>query len=717
MSNPEKGIFNGLHFRFSRRLPVYHQTESAECGIACLAMVATYYGYKTSVDRLRQRFPASQRGTNLKSLIGIGQSVGLSARPLKVGLHALGKVQTPAILHWGFDHFVVLKSVGRKGAVIHDPGQGERQLTLDELSDGYTGVAVELTPNADFERLDEREPIGIRSLWQHAGGLVPALGKILLLSLLIQAFALVTPYFIQLAIDEVVTSFDKDLLLVLGIAFITLHLFRALTFAFRSWVVAYVGAQLNFQLSSNLFTHLMRLPGSFFVKRHVGDIVSRFTSLDEINKLLTTGFVEAIVDGIVVITVLVVMAYYSWTLTLIAVGVVALYAVIRIALLGPIRRSMEERIVNAAKEDSHFLESARAIETIRSFNHEPVRVAGWQNRYADQVNSDVKLERLRIAYRSVSLFITGTEHVVLIWLGALMIMDQSLTVGMLYAFLNYRQQFSDQSLAFIDKMIEFRILRLHLNRVADIVTATPETGRDSERGKFEPISGAMEIKNLCFRYHPQEEDVVHNLSFSVSAGESLAITGPSGCGKTTLFKMLTGLLQPTDGQILIDGVNLKDFGVRNYRDDIAVVLQSDQLFSGTILDNITLFDDKPDMEWAVQCAAAAAIAEEVMKLPMGFQTLVGDLGSSLSGGQKQRILLARAIYRKPRILFLDEATSHLDQANEQRINEMIRQLGITRVAIAHRRETLETADRVLTLSNSVGSKPPQRPQEPAAAAV
>lgn len=697
MNSPERGIFSGLHFRFTARLPVYHQTETAECGIACLAMVATYYGYKTTVDTLRQRFPASLRGTNLKSLMIIGQTLGLSSRPLKVGLHALEKIQKPAILHWGFDHFVVLKSINGRKAVIHDPAQGERHLTLEALSDGYTGVAVELTPNADFERLDDRQPISIRSLWQHASGLMPAFGKILLLSLLVQAFALLTPYFIQLAIDEVVSSFDRDLLLVLGLSFIALHLFRALTFAFRSWVVAYVGAQLNFQLSSNLFTHLMRLPGSFFAKRHVGDIVSRFSSLDEINKLLTTGFVEAIVDGIVVITVLVVMAYYSWVLTLIAVGVVLFYALIRLSLLPLIRRTMEERIINAAKEDSHFLESARAIDTIRCFNHEPVRIAGWQNRYADQVNSDVRLERLRIVYRSLSLFITGSEHVVLIWIGSLMIMDQALTIGMLYAFLSYRQQFSDQSLAFIDKMIEFRILRLHLNRVADIVTSKPEASLQSERGKLEPISGALEVKNLSFRYHPNDEDVLKSLSFSIAPGESIAITGASGCGKSTLFKLLTGLLQPTEGQILVEGITLKDFGIRNYREDIAVVLQSDQLFGGTILDNITLFDDSPEIERAVQCAAAASIAEEVVKMPMGFQTLVGDLGSSLSGGQKQRILLARALYRRPRILFLDEATSHLDADNEARINEVIRQMGITRIAIAHRKETLENADRVITL--------------------
>ncbi|WP_366653897.1 peptidase domain-containing ABC transporter [Fodinicurvata sp. EGI_FJ10296] len=694
----EKRVFDRLHFRFYPRLPIYHQTESSECGITCLAMVASYHGYETTVETLRQKFPASLRGTNLKSLLAIGQRLKMSGRPMKVGLHALPRIQLPAILHWGFDHFVVLRKITRNKAIIHDPAQGERHLTLDELSDGYTGVAVEFSPNADFEQVKASNDVTIRSLWQHSQGLIATLGKVLLLSLFIQAFALVIPYFVQLAIDEVALSQDRDLLLVLGLGFLAIHFFRALTFALRGWVVAFVGAQLNFQLANNLFNHLMRLPLTFFAKRHVGDIVSRFGSLREINRVLTNGFVEAVVDGIVVLTVVVVMAYYSWTLTAVAVGVVMFYGTVRAVLIRPLRRLMEEEIINGAKEDSHFLESARAMETIRSFNHEPIRTSGWKNKFADEISSGVKVERIRIFYRSLSMFVTGAEHVTLVWIGVLLVIENDLTVGMLYAFLSYRQQFSDAALAFIDKAIEFRMLKLHLHRVSDIVIEPPERSNDEERGKMSRIEGNISVNNLTFRYHEEEAPVIKELSFEIEKGEYVAVTGPSGCGKTTLMKIMTGLMRPTSGLVLVDGVNIYDYGVRNFRDDIAIVSQGDQLFAGSILDNVTMFDDTPDMELAVQCAAAASIAEEVMKMPMGFQTLVGDLGSSLSGGQKQRILIARALYHKPKILFMDEATSHLDVDNEHRISEVIKSMGITRVAIAHRKETIDTADRVIRMT-------------------
>ncbi len=691
-------LTNKLFHRLGRTLPVYRQTEIAECGLACVAMVATYFGHKVDVGTLRQRYPLSSKGTNLGALIKIAASLGLGGRPLKAPLAALNKLRRPAILHWDFSHFVVLKSASRRGCVIHDPAYGERTLTWDEMSDHYTGVALELSPQDDFRHLDDRTSITISALWRRAHGLLPNIAHILLLSLVFQVFLLASPYFIQLTIDEAVMAYDKDLLLVLGLAFISLHLFKSITFALRGWLVTYIGTSLNYQLSNNLVSHLLKLPTSYFAKRHVGDIVSRFSSLDEINRLLTTGFVEAIVDGVMVIFAVAIMLYYSPLLTAIAAGVVVFYLIVRMLLLRPIRRLTTERIINGAKEDSHFLESARAIQTIKLFSHESERLAGWQNRYTDQLNADVKLERIRIGYGSLHSLVTGIEYVVIVWVGALMIMDNEFTIGMLYAFIAYRQQFSNQAQALVDKLIEYKMLSLHLDRIADIVCTKPEINLHTKRGKMRPLTGRIELKNVGFRYTDDDDFVFRNVSLTVRPGESVVIVGPSGCGKTTLLKVMTGLLSPTEGKILIDGVDMRDYGLANFREEIAAIMQDDVLFSGSIMDNITLFDAGADYDKAARCASAANILKDIIRMPMGFQSLVGDLGSTLSGGQKQRIFLARSLYREPRILFMDEATSHLDHVTETNINEVIGGLGMTRISIAHRKETIKIADRVFQLA-------------------
>ncbi|MDP2575896.1 peptidase domain-containing ABC transporter [Vibrio penaeicida] len=691
-------FLSNLNFSFKNKLPVYYQSEVAECGLTCIAMIATYHGYKTDIDTLRQRFPLSQKGTGLNVLIDIASTLKLSTRPLQLDMEHLTELKLPALLHWNFDHYVVLKSVGKKHCIIHDPALGEQKVSLEQVSEQFTGVALEFMPAEEFEEVNETTELGIRHLWSRIQGLLPSITQILALTAFIQIFALLTPYFIQLTIDEVITTGDSDLLMVLGIAFVSLHLFRAITFALRSWVVTFVATQLNYQLSNNLFTHLIRLPADFFAKRHIGDITSRFSSLDEVNRMLSTGFVEAFIDGVMMLTAIGIMYYYNASLANVVMIMLVAYVALRTLLFRPIRRAVRNKLINQAKEDSYFLESIRAIQTVKCFGHEAERVSGWQNRYADQMNASVRSERLGIIHKSADLFITGVEHVLIIWIGSMLVMDHAMTIGMLYAFLNYRQMFSDQSRSLVEKWFEFRMLKLHLSRVTDIVIAKKEEHVHSERAKLEPIKGGIKLENIAFRYSPNDDDVIDSFDLEIQPGESVVLTGNSGCGKSTLMRILTGLDQPTKGKVLVDDIPLQHMGLAAYRDDIATVMQDDQLLSGTILDNITMFDKSPNLEQVGRAASLAAIGQEIMKMPLGFQTLIGDLGSTLSGGQKQRILLARALYKQPKILFLDEATSSLDAENEKHINNVIKEMGITRVSIAHRKETIEMHDRVIKLS-------------------
>lgn len=686
-----------LNFSGTRRLPVIHQTESAECGLACLAMIASFHGYETDLAHLRQRIQISSHGTNLKNLIDMAARLHLASRALKLDSDSVGGLQLPCILHWDLNHFVVLKSVKRNKAIIHDPANGERTLTKEEFDKHFTGIALELTPTNKFEIADTRKRLGLQHFWSRISGLKRSLLQILALSLLLQVFAVISPYYMQTVVDDVILRNDDNLLIVLALGFGLLLLIETGTHVLRQWVMLYLSSRLNIQMAANLFRHLIRLPMSYFSTRHMGDVVSRFGSLQNVRELLTTSLVAAVVDGIMAIITLTVMFFYSVKLTLLVLIVVLLYAALRFALYHPLRLLTEEQIIAQAKHDTHFMESVRAIQTIKLFQRENDRQSQWQNRLADTINQGIRITRWNIGYDTINRLLFGFENLLVIYFAATAVMGNIFSVGMLYAFLSYKNRFVGSMDTLIATWIELKMLGLHLDRLSDIVFSETEEQDEllQTQSPTQPLAGKIEVRNLSFQYGETEGPSFQNLNFIIEPGETVAITGPSGCGKTTLLKCLMGLLQPTEGEILIDGRPIKQ--VLDYRRQIAGVMQDDQLLAGSIADNIACFDQQIDFERIAICAQLACIHDEIMRMPMQYNTLVGDMGNSLSGGQKQRIVLARALYRMPRILFMDEATSHLDVANESLVNNHIKALAITRVLVAHRPETVESAGRRIEL--------------------
>ncbi|MFC3853660.1 peptidase domain-containing ABC transporter [Salinispirillum marinum] len=686
-----------LNFSGSRRLPVVHQSEAAECGLACLAMIAGFYGYDTDLLHLRKRFSVSQHGVNLKQLMDMSARLQLVGRALQLEVDEIPQLQTPCVLHWDMNHFVVLKSTSRKGVLIHDPAQGEVSLSWEEVGDHFTGVALELTPTEAFKPAKERRHLRLSQFWTRIRGLKRSLFQILALALVLQVFAVLSPFYMQTVVDDVLLRNDAHLLLVLAIGFALLMLIRVGTEALRELCILHLSTRLNIQMAANLFRHLIRLPIDYFQKRHMGDVVSRFGSLQAVRELLTTGLVSAVVDGIMAIITLVVMMVYSVKLGLVVIGFVVLYGLARLALYRPLRQLSEESIVAHAKHESNFMESVRAIQTVKLFQRENDRQNLWQNKYASAMNTDIRIAKWQIGYGAINGLLFGLENIIIVYLAAQAVMGSLISVGMLFAFMSYKQQFVDSMDSLIATLIDIKMIGLHLDRLADIAFTEPEQVDDqSIPGQaVTPLIGALQADNLAYRYSEADAWVFKNLSFHIAPGESVAIIGPSGCGKTTLLKCLMGLLQLEEGQVLADGTPLGKLG--HYRQSIAAVMQDDQLLSGSITDNIACFDPQPDHERIIRCAQMAAIHDDILTLSMQYNTLVGDMGTSLSGGQKQRVLLARALYRQPTILFLDEATSHLDSANESIVNEHIKRLKITRVIVAHRKETITSADRVIEL--------------------
>lgn len=690
----------GISVSLRRRLPLILQSEAAECGLACLAMVAGYHGYDTDMVNLRRHHSVSLKGTTLAQVIHLAEALNFSARPLRLELENLADLRCPAVLHWDLRHFVVLKAVRGRKVYIHDPASGVRVLTLAEASKHFTGVALDLTPTPRFERRRERERLPLRALWGQQVGLKGFLAQLFAFSVALEVFAILAPYFMQLVVDRVLGGDDWNLLTVLGLGFAMLAVITAAVKALRAWVIVYLSTHLNYQMVSRLFRHLLRLPLEFFAKRHVGDLVSRFESLGTIQHTLTTQFVESLVDGIMAVGTLLVMLLYSGLLTSVALGVVAAYGVLRWMLYRALRRATYEHILRQAHQESHFLETVRGIQGFRLFGAESVRLSEWQNRLAATLNAQARIGKLNVAFTLGNGLVTGLGSVAIVWLGAGLILQNQLSVGMLFAFAAFAINFTTKAVKLIENGIDLKMLTLHSERVADIALGEPEQIQAPALLSTQRFSGSVSVQNLAYRYGSGETQVLQDVSFSVRPGESVLITGPSGIGKSTLMKIMVGLFSPGAGAVLADGVDIARFGLAEYRRHIAAVLQDDQLYAGTIADNISFFETSPDEDWVEQCARRAVIDEEILAMPMGYRSLIGDMGTVLSGGQKQRVLLARALYRRPKVLFLDEATSHLDSARERAINEVIQSLDITRIVIAHRKETREYADRILQLTPS-----------------
>jgi ATP-binding cassette subfamily B protein RaxB len=679
-----------------RRMPMILQTEAAECGLACLAMVASHHGLNSDLATLRQRFSVSLKGTTLADLVRLAGQLQLNARALRAEMEHLADLAMPCVLHWDLNHFVVLQAVRRGVAVIHDPARGVRRLPLAEVSKHFTGIVLELTPQADFKPRTERQDVTLRQLLGRVTGLRRSLLQIFTLALALEGFTLLAPFFMQWVVDSVLVGLDRDLLVTLGVGFGLLVLITVATGAIRSWAVLHLSATLNLQWLANVFAHLMRLPVSWFEKRHTGDVMSRFGAVQKIQQTLTTSFIEAVLDGLLVVVTLAMMFVYSGVLTAIALTSVVLYAALRAMFFRAQREATEESIIFEAQRSTHFLESLRGVQSIKLFNRQEDRQARFMNLVVDAMNATIVTRKLDLAFDVGHKLVFGLERIAVVWAGALLVMDHRFSVGMLFAFIAYKEQFAQRVSALIDKAVEVRMLKLQGERLADIVLTAPEAQPEFE-ARAQDLPASVELKGVRFTYAESEAEVLCGLDLSIAPGESVAIVGPSGCGKTTLLKLMLGVHAPQAGEIRVGGQALRQVGLRAWRDMIGTVMQDDQLFAGSIADNISFFDADADPAWIEECARIAAVRDDIAAMPMSFHTLIGDMGGSLSGGQRQRILLARALYKRPKILFLDEATSALDVEREREVNQSIRQLDLTRVIVAHRPETIASASRVIVM--------------------
>lgn len=688
---------------FTPKTPVILQTEMTECGLACLAMVSRFHGHDVDLNSLRETYLLSMRGTSLKQIIKISGELSLSPRALKVDLDQLHKLALPAILHWDLNHYVVLTRVHKDRVEIIDPGIGRRNLALSKVSDHFTGIALELTPAADFQPVTDRIRPRLSDLWSSLVGAKRAVTQTLALSVALLGTLLIAPFLFQLIVDAVLPSpgqpgGDRGLLIALAVGFGGLAVMRAVVEAARGYTIVTFGAQLSRQMVGNIFRHLVRLPVRYFERRHVGDIISRMNSTQPIQEALSQSVVSVLIDGVMAALMLVIMFLFSPLLAVIVVATTALLVIATLLIYPRLRATQEEAIYARALENSHVIESIRASTTVKLFGREAEREASWANLFTDFVNADVGHQRWAVAQTFVQTLIIGLQTVCVVVVAAWGMTQESstFTVGMLVAFLIYRQYFADAVVQLVTKGNEFRLLSLHLDRLADIVHARSE----SNQAGYEPlgaVKGRVTLDAVTFAYSSEDPNVVTDFSLDIAAGEMVTLTGPSGGGKTTLMKLMLGLYAPVEGQVKIDGRDLLSIDPSAWRSRVGVVMQDDRLLSGTIADNIAFFDPEIDMQRVMRAADAARIHETIIAIPMNYLAMIGDMGSILSGGQKQRLLLARALYQEPDVLFLDEGTANLDVETEAEIVNLVATLDITRIIVAHRPAFLSASDRIIQI--------------------
>lgn len=690
--NPTPGDL--LRQWMKRPVRIFYQSEVNECGLACLAMVLDHHGHRLSLEQLRAFAGSYPQGMSVSDISDVAERKGLVARPLRAEPDELDQLILPAVLHWNMDHFVVLEKVQARKVVILDPSQGRVEISWAALGRHFTGVAIELLKGPDLKKTQGRSSLRLRSLIGPISGLRPALVNLGLLSVALELMALASPQGFQIVIDRVLADGDRALLPVVIVGLSLLALLQLLLGWLRSWAIVWLSSQVNIGWSSGVFARLLRLPTQYFQSRSLGDITSRFTSLNTIQQAISTQLVAGILDGVMALATGAMLFVYSPLLGAFTSLTALAYVGVRALYVKRLQHATVSSLTEDARRQSMLLESIRGAQTLKLFGKTGWQSSRFANRSAAAIAASIAVQRTSLSYASWGGVLLSVGRLGALAIGASLVMEGRFTAGMLIAYASYSEQFISRLSALSEYAIQLALLGSHAERVADIALAPVE------KEPAEPLSARVqpvevELRNVCFRYADNQPWVLNNANATIPAGQMTAITGASGTGKSTIAKLLVGLLTVNSGEILLNGIPLSHLGPTRARRMFGCVMQDDALFQGSLAENIALFQEGAPQQQIEHSAQAACIHDDISRMPMGYRTSVGDMGSTLSGGQRQRIMLARALYQQPQALLLDEATSHLDAETEQSINAHLKQMSLTVIQIAHRFETIDAADCLL----------------------
>lgn len=679
-----------------RRVPYVAQTAATDCGPACLAMVLAYHGKELRLDQVREVTGFGREGSDARSLLAAGSWFGLRGRGVQVEqVRDLELLPPGSILHWRFNHFVVLESTEGEGIHVVDPAGGRRRIPFEEVERSFTGVALLFEPGEELqpEEAARRGPWRyLRRLVAHSG----LLGQILVVSLLVQLFALAVPLLIGVLVDRVVPRGAVGLLNVLGAGLLVMAGFHFLSSLLRSHLLLYLRTRLDARLTLDFLDHLVALPYAFFQKRSAGDLMMRLNSNTTIREILTSGALSGVLDGLLVSLYLVLLFVLSPIMGLVVLAL----GLVRVGVFLVTRRKhrdlMSRSLERQARSQGYQVQLFAGMETLKASGAEGRAVEHWSNLFVDVLNSSLERGRLSAWVDSFLQALGMASPLLILFVGAHLVLRGELTLGVMLAANALAAGFLQPLSQLVQAAIQFQLMGSYLDRIEDVL----ETPKEQEGREVRPagrLEGRIDLDEVSFRYGPASPMVVREVSLEISPGQLVGVVGRSGAGKSTLAGLLLGLYAPTEGRILYDGLDLATLDLGSVRRQLGIVPQHPFLFGASVRRNIALADPTLPLARVVEAAKLAQIHDDVMAMAMGYETLLADGGASLSGGQRQRIALARAVVQRPAILLLDEATSALDAVTEARIHRALAGLASTRIVIAHRLSTIRNADVILVM--------------------
>lgn len=701
--NPSQRVGH-LWQRVTQRYPFFAQQSASDCGAACLVMVSRYWGKRFSVNRLRDIANVDRNGASLRGLLTAAESLGFATRPVKASLKQLAKQKLPVIAHWEGKHYIVVYEITPKHVIVADPAIGQRTLSHAEFQADWTGYTLLLQPTAMLKDTKETST----PFWQFFELLKPhglVMLEVFIASVFIQIFGLITPLFTQLILDRVVVQRSELTLTAVGIGLLIFNLFRVAMIGLRQYLLDHTANRIDLALIVGFIRHTLRLPLSFFESRYVGDIISRVQENRKIQRFLSGEALSILLDLLTVFIYVGLMFWYSWKMALLALVIVPPFALLAL-IATPFLQRISREIFNAiTNESSYLIEALTGIRTVKATAVEHTVRWHWEELLNKEIKTNfsgqVISNRLQIFSNGIQAVVTTT----LLWFGAYLVIQNQLTIGQLVAFNMLLGNIITPFQRLIVLWNQLQEVVIAVERINDVLDTEPEEDLQHQtRQNLLHIKGNIRFENVIFRYHPDSDiNILENLNFEVKSGQMIALVGRSGSGKTTLSKLVLGLYPPTDGKVMIDGQDISSISLRSLRQEVGVVDQDTFLFGGTIRENISLGYPGAPLAEVIEAGKLAGADDFIKKLPMGYETQIGEGGGLLSGGQRQRIAIARALLGNPRLLILDEATSHLDTESERIIQQNLNTIlkGRTTLVIAHRLSTVQNADMILVLDRGM----------------
>jgi len=681
-----------------KRVPILYQMSMTECGAACLAMILSYYGRQTSVSEVREHCGVGRDGLSALGIVKAARAYGLRTRAISLkDEQDFRFVQLPAIIHWNFNHFLVLEHWSSRYVDTIDPALGRTRLSREEFAQSFTGVVLLLEPGTTFNRHSLAPKVNLRTYAASYVRQAPvAFLQVIGASLLLQIFGLAVPILTKVAVDQIIPFGLKDILALLGLGLLIVFLAQLITSLLRETVLLYLQAHIDMRMMLRFFEHLLTLPQAFFQQRASGDILGRMNSNQTIRDLLSNQLISTVLDGSFVIVYFFILLSQSPLFSLLVLTLGTLQIALLLGTGRFVHRLSRRELTTQGKAQGYMTEALIGITTLKTMGAEQQAFERWSNLFCEQMNVSVRRNVVSAWVNSILATMQVAAPLALLWLGIWQVLNGTLTVGTMLALNALGIAFLTPLTMLVNNGRNLPLIRSHLERVADVMEAEPE--QESGAVQFPPgLAGGVQLAHVSFQYAPDTEPVLRDITIDIHPGQKVAIVGQTGAGKSTLGNLLLGLYHPTEGEICYDHIPLKNLYYQAVRSQFGVVTQNAHLFSGSIRENIALSNPAAGMDAIIRAARMAAFHDDVMDMPMQYETAIAEDGNALSGGQRQRLALARALVNTPVLLLLDEATSSLDVATETQIDHHLRDLSCTQIIIAHRLSTVRNADVILVL--------------------